>query len=952
MEEIQILIAESSYDIIALNEVKPKNGEIGSLSLLNIQGYELFYSDFEKLDTRGVCIYIKKHLSASQIVPPSIKEFNDVVWVSITENRSNDKVLFGCVYRSGTQATAKKYDKALHEHMLWASQESGYCDKVIVGDFNQPNVNWTPEPSITPRQSRSSSTYLNCEELFVECIRDTFFHQHVMEDTRHRNSRSSSLDLLFTDDVNTVQSLKCLDPVGASDHVGIEFDIPSNIGIYPHKIIKLSYNKGDYDRLRTMMDIDWDAVLPVDNIQSAYDKFEEILNEGISKCIPVYEMSNKKSTKPIWMTQYATDSRKVKYRLWSKYKQTRHRGDFADYTRARNNCTHKLRKARRQFEKSLAKNLKSNSKAFWNYVNSKRKNKSKVSDLYDESGILQSDDTEKASILNQQYAKTFSQEVSGNNSDFAQFPLQTEPLAFIIIIENDVKELLLCLKIDKSPGPDKLHPRVLKELANQIAKPLTLLFQMSLNQGKVPEQWKFANVTPIYKKGSKSSPVNYRPVSLTSIVCKLLEKLVAKHILSHAQSNGIIPDQQHGFLSGRSTSTNLLEALNIWIELMQHDIPVDILYLDYAKAFDTIPHQRLLQKLKSLGIQGAILKWIEDFLTDRKQRVVVNFTFSQWIEVLSGVPQGTVLGPLLFLLFVSDIPEVVSNFVSLFADDTKLYGKCQDDSLQRDLDSLVRWTQSMQMAFNSDKCKVMHLGKRNLNKEYTMVDKNGELKVLESTSIEKDLGVHIDNELSFNEHITKQVIKANRALGALKHTIKYMDKDSFTCLYKSLIRPHLEYASVAWSTKTKYHQDMIERVQRRATKLVPHIKHLQYTERLECLQLPSLHYRRKRADVIQMFKFVHDIDYFDFDRECSICNRPTFEKSLGSSAMNTRGHPYKFQIHLCQAAKKKSFFGRVIPMWNNLKAKTVCSETVNEFKGNLALEWSDPSELYGYVFSY
>ena len=384
-------------------------------------------------------------------------------------------------------------------------------------------------------------------------------------------------------------------------------------------------------------------------------------------------------------------------------------------------------------------------------------------------------------------------------------PLQTEPLVMITVLESYVKELLLCLKVDKSPGPDQLHPRVLKELANELAKPLTLLFQMSLDHGKVPIQWKLANVTPIYKKGTKSSPANYRPVSLTSIVCKLLEKVVAKHILSHVESNRIIPDQQHGFLSGRSTSTNLLEAMNVWIELMQHDIPVDIMYLDYAKAFDTIPHQRLLEKLKSLGIKGNVLKWLEQFLTGRKQRVVVNFTMSEWIEVLSGVPQGTVLGPLLFLLFICDLPDVVSNFISLFADDAKMYGMCQDDSLQSDLNALVQWTHSNQMSFNTDKCKVMHMGKKNPFKEYTMVDKYGESEVLECTDVEKDLGVHIDDKLSFNEHITKQVNKANRALGALKHTIKYMDKDSFTCLYKSLIRPHLEYASVAWFTKTKYH---------------------------------------------------------------------------------------------------------------------------------------------------
>jgi hypothetical protein len=256
------------------------------------------------------------------------------------------------------------------------------------------------------------------------------------------------------------------------------------------------------------------------------------------------------------------------------------------------------------------------------------------------------------------------------------------------------------------------------------------------------------------------------------------------------------------------------------------------------------------------------------------------------------------------------------------------------------------------MSFNAEKCKVMHLGRGNPQKQYTMLNKNSDLCTLEATDIEKDLGVHIDCNLNFNEHITMQVNKANRALGALKHTIKYFDKESFLCLYKSIIRPHLEYASVAWSIKTKFYQDMIERVQRRATKLVPALYNLSYTDRLKALKLPSLTFRRKRADMIQMFKLTHNLDFFDFDNECGICGKPAFQRSLGSASMNTRGHPYKLQIQFCKSVKKRSFFGRVISPWNNLQRKTVCSNTINEFKNNLSLEWNNSEDLYGYTFSY
>ena len=350
--------------------------------------------------------------------------------------------------------------------------------------------------------------------------------------------------------------------------------------------------------------------------------------------------------------------------------------------------------------------------------------------------------------------------------------MSTDALTDIIITEEDVLLLLLALRIDKSAGPDQIHPRVLKEIAHQIAKPLARIYQLSVSSGVVPCQWKLANVVPIFKKGSRSSPENYRPVSLTSVLSKLLEKLISKSLMEHLLVNNIIPKQQHGFLKGKSTATNLLESLSVWIEMQEHNVPLDVIYLDYSKAFDTVPHRRLVKKLESVGIRGKLLSWIEHFLVGRKQRVVVNGVMSEWIEVLSGVPQGSVLGPLLFLIFVSEIPGLVENFISLFADDTKLYGRNCGPSLQTDLTKLVDWTKVMQMNFNASKCKVMHLGKQNPCASYTMINQSNEQCELETTSVEKDLGVHIDDQLSFQEHIVNQVNKANRALGALKHTFK------------------------------------------------------------------------------------------------------------------------------------------------------------------------------------
>ena len=395
-----------------------------------------------------------------------------------------------------------------------------------------------------------------------------------------------------------------------------------------------------------------------------------------------------------------------------------------------------------------------------------------------------------------------------------------------------------------------MHPRVLKELADVLAYPLTIMFKKSLETGELPSQWLQAIITPIFKKGSKASAENYRPVSLTCILCKILEKIIVRQIIEHIKDNQLGSLRQHGFTSGKSTTTNLLEVMNIWTEALMHNIPVDVLYLDYRKAFDCVPHQRLLNQVRSFGITGDACRWLEAFLSNRKQKVRVNGSESNWAPVLSGIPQGSILGPILFSLFVNDLPNEVASLISLFADDTKLYIPItSDDStmqLQEDLWKLETWATMMQMKFHPLKCKVLVLGSNNKKAEYFMHKDDGTMHKLEVTEVEKDLGVFTDNQLKFSQHCQNKVNVANKTMRYIKHTFKYIDEDMFVLLYRSLVRPHLEYASCIWSPYLKYNIDAIERVQRRATKMVESIKDLSYSQRLEKLSLETLEYRGRR----------------------------------------------------------------------------------------------------------
>ena len=253
---------------------------------------------------------------------------------------------------------------------------------------------------------------------------------------------------------------------------------------------------------------------------------------------------------------------------------------------------------------------------------------------------------------------------------------------------------------------------MLGEVASSIASPLCEIFNGGIEMGEVPLDWKKANVTPIYKnKGTKSQPCNYRPVSLISHISKTMESIIRDEIIRHLQKNELIKPSQHGFWKGRSCLTNLLVYLDKVTMYIDQGLPVDSIYLDFSKAFDRVPHARLESKLKSHGIGGVLSDWITEWLTDRVQRVVVNGKTSEWSPVRSGVPQGSILGPVLFVIFINDLDKDVRNHILKFADDTKLFSQVSTyedaEKLQNDLSTLHEWSNKWSILFNAEKCKCI-----------------------------------------------------------------------------------------------------------------------------------------------------------------------------------------------------------------------------------------------------
>ena len=496
---------------------------------------------------------------------------------------------------------------------------------------------------------------------------------------------------------------------------------------------------------------------------------------------------------------------------------------------------------------------------------------------------------------------------------------------------NGIPPLLILflhnLKDGSAPGNDGISVFILKTFKEQLALPLSLIFQSSFETSVLPEDWKDANVTPIAKKGPKSNPANYRPISLTSICCKMMESIIQDSVVDHLNNNHLIKSSQHGFTKNKSCATNLLEFLQIVQKNMDEGKAMDIIYMDFAKAFDKVPHQRLLTKLKAHGIDGKVFQWISSWIQNRRQRVVLNGTFSDWMEVISGTPQGSILGPLLFIIYINDIDDNITiDILKKFADDTKggqTVSTIEDqEKLQAALNQLYSWSKKWGMEFNVSKCKILHVGKNNPNFDYYLASEK--LQVVES---EKDIGVKIHSSMKPSLQCNEAAQRANFILQQITKCFHYRDKEVFLNLYKRYVRPHLEFSTVTWSPWTQADIETIEKIQKKAVNMISGLHGINYDEKLKELKLTSLETRRKRFDMIQVYKILHKVDNVEestwFTRTGLSHNRVTRQAvdPFNLIKQHTRSDIYS-----------NFFANRVIDHWNALPLDVKNAKSVKHFK--------------------
>ena len=473
----------------------------------------------------------------------------------------------------------------------------------------------------------------------------------------------------------------------------------------------------------------------------------------------------------------------------------------------------------------------------------------------------------------------------------------------ITITEHDVKAAIEETRINSAPGVDCVPPVLLHKCKNQLLKPLTIIMNKSIKTGVIPDIWKEAIITPIFKGGLKELPSNYRPVSLTSQLAKLLERIVRWYLVKYMELNNAFPESQHGFRSNRSTVSQLLEHYDDIISALEEGSNIDIIMLDFSKAFDKINISILLKKLKFLGIGGNIAKWTANFLIKRKQKVIVNKQSSKWSEVKSGVPQGSILAALFFLIYISDIgDEIEHSSIASYADDSKVKRniKVRSDAekLQSDLTKVYKWTDKNLMQFNITKFEILRIGKQETLKAETFY-KTPDDTLIKENDVVKDLGVLFNKHGNFDDHLKVKIAKCNKMCGYILRTFVTREPGPLMTLFKSLVIPIMDYCSIIWNPSKRKDIQAIEKIQRNFTKRINGLQDLSYYERLKKLNIYSMERRRERYELLYTFKILNHsvpnvgLKWKFFPRRGREIVPPPVQKNSRKSAMTMRRNSFR-----------------------------------------------------------
>eukprot|EP00116_Pleurobrachia_bachei_P000903 sb/3461165/ len=744
--------------------------------------------------------WLKSKISSSSIFPTNYKVFR--------LDRSAVKLCLSTFYRVGTLGDVNFAEFKQHFDCLFSSRN--ITKHILIGDFNFPLVNW---PTSYPRN--------RVEELFLSYLLSDLGHTQLISSPTHCKGRT--LDLMFTNDPSCVTDINVLDQHSFcfSDHFPVSFTINIDVGDTRQARRKIRlYDKGDYENMSADLSfIDWAAEFSGD-INYNVNRFNTILYSLLDNVHGRFR--HKPILLPIWYDYECESARVRKENLRNRWKESSSQTDYDNYKAARIHFKNVCNSSSRLYCDIDDRDVVS--RKFWRQV--------KVTSKSTRIPPIVNNPLHK-SRLNLLVRLEKFQHFASNFSEPSSYDINVNSNNHTVVCDfsaSSVYNVLSKLNARKGPGPDDLHSIIFKRCAGSLAHPLSLLFEQAYSGGGLPAIWKSANVVPVHKSGDKRDVRNYRPISLTCIASKVYERIVTQRILDHCYDK--IDSRQHGFLPGRSCLTQLVSVFDDLVLTDNDKRTSDLIYFDFSKAL-SVNHDLILYKLKhTFNIDGNMLAFIQNYLCDRTQRVVVGGKFSSSLQVLSGVPQGSILGPLLFVLFINDITECVEGeckmaLIRLLDFETRLIASMQDHiDMQLSVNNLHQWSIMNKMNFHPNKCKVVST--RSARCEATW----GQLPcflhtyvlgdvVLDNVTVQRDLGVLVNNKLSWTDHTEHILQQFTDRFNLVRRTTHFTNNiNQRRILFLTLVRSLLEHCSPVWAPQSVGLLDLLEAAQKRSIKWV------------------------------------------------------------------------------------------------------------------------------------
>ena len=846
------------FFVLTESHLKPyiKDAEVA------IDQYSCLRADRRERPQGGVIIYYQQHLSVTKEASFS----NDTCEVACVLLSQLNTIIVGIYRPPDTPFTIFQEALAMVDKFL-NDADSCKRDIFIMGDMNLPNVDWQTEQTVTG----CSKNDRECFEALEKVMIGHFLIQCVNKPTRQDNI----LDVILTNNEEQIRRIQTEETI-MSDH---NF-VVCNLGFSTSATRESDYAREGFNALN-LHKADWDAIIeeldlvewsnlyegadPTDDEDEA-SYFRMFTNKVLEICSNHAPARSKKRAKK--KCEYRAQlRRRKKRRLQLERLQENNSGSpqidklKGELVEVELEIRDKIKGMLKDNEIEIIDQIKVNPKVFYAFANSFLKTIQRIGPL-EKQGTkeLITDPTEMANILAYQYIKSF----SDPGVPIPEDVLNKEPVACSItdisFSAEDIEKAIDALQMYSATGPDDFPAIVLKKCKKQLSHPLYNLWRESLDSGHIPNYLLRQNIVPIYKKGPKTEAQNYRPVSLTSHLIKVFERVMKDALVTYLEVNDLISNQQHGFRKSKSCLTQLLAHVESILNIISSGSNADVIYLDFAKAFDKVSHTILIKKLENLGISGKVLAWLKCFLSNRYQAVTVEGMVSFFHLVLSGVPQGTVLGPLLFIIFINDIYDVVKHSLARsFADDTRLTKliKCLADQLelQADLEAVTTWAVNNNMALHENKFELLQHGKdQNLKGEQSHLYQLSSGTTIEKCDTVKDLGVVIDESLSWSNHIKEVTRQSSQMSAWILRTFNTRSALPLMTLFKSLVRSRIDYCCPVWSPSTKQDVCAVEAVQRSFTARILSLKDLNYWERLKKLNLMSLQRRRERYIILHMYK--------------------------------------------------------------------------------------------------